>query len=104
MGKEQQRLQFSRATVARHQVALARSGLEHLHILRVEPRLQQPRLHGPRRRRIVAVWMNRADFDELLVNVESKPLMRGKVRGRPRGCEKKERKQKYRAIHRTHPS
>jgi hypothetical protein len=37
MGKEQQRLHFSRATVARHQIALERGGLEHLYILGSNP-------------------------------------------------------------------
>jgi hypothetical protein len=33
--------------------------------------------------------MNRADLDQLLVDLEREPLMRGELRSRARGCEKK---------------
>ena len=60
----------------RHQIALARSGHEHLHVRCGKTRGTQTRRHGLRGTRGVARGCDGVDLDELLVDVEGELLMR----------------------------
>jgi hypothetical protein len=62
-------LHLAGAAQPRDEVALERRGLDHLHVLRVEARVEQALGHRARGGRVVAVGMDRADLDELAVDV-----------------------------------
>ncbi len=71
MGKEQERLVRAGAVQAGDEVALARRGLEHLHVGIGKARGAQPRRHGVGRPAGVAGRGDRVDLDQLLVDVDS---------------------------------
>ena len=80
MGEQQDRLAGPGAAQPRHQIALARRRLEHLHVGVRKPGRAQPRRHGIGRPPGIAGRGDGVDLDQLLVDVDGELLARG-----PRG-------------------
>ena len=92
MSKQQDRLAGAGAAQSRHQIALARRRLEHLHVVARKAGGAQPCCHGVGGPPRIPCRRDRVDLDQFLIDVERELLLRRK-RLRQRGSRRVKRKQ-----------